>query len=323
MMHILNFLKKQSQKQTVGDFITCEYRLLCSGTIYNSDVLTADWRKSDATRIILMSPFTVFVASHPFDDFPQELALRYAVERFTVEQTINERSRSISTFYPDHEIARDITALLCLFCRRLITVSGKIREVHPKQYEGEPEVFLDWSIDFVKSLEVKHWERKPATVIYGSDGVTQIFDNNPNPKPISCNKLRKLFLSLPSSPFAGSIVNSARLYALALERVGHQDVDIAYQLLIACIESIANDIYRSYAPAESEMIKVKKNVADLAIQLGLTLENGNQLAVEACKGMSWNGRKFLKFLIENTGDELWTEEDDVFKVPKELLWATA
>jgi len=317
-MHLLSFLKNQSQKQTVDDFITCEYRLLCSGTIYNGDVLTADWRKSDATRIILMSPFTVFVASRPFDDYPQELALRFAVEQFTVERIINERSRISSTFYPDREITRDIAALLCLFCRRLVTVSGKIREMHPKRYEGEPEVFLDWPIDFVNSLKVKHWERQPATVIYGRSGVERIIDYNPEPKPVSSNKLQKLFLSLPGSPYAQSILNSARMYALALERI-NQDVDIAYQLLITCVESIANDLYRLYTPAESEMIKVKKNVADLAIQLGLTEEKGKQLAIEACEGMSWHGRKFAKFLIENTGDELWTEKDDVFKLPEEFL----
>lgn len=311
-MHILSFLKKRSQKQTIDDFITCEYRLLCSGTVYNSDVLTADWRKSDATRLLLNSPFTVIVASHPFDDYPQELALRFTADRVT-----EERRLGYSTFYPDEEIARDIAALLCLFCRRLVTVSAKIREMHPKQYEGEPEVFLDWPIGFVNSLKVKHWERQPATVVYGSGGVERVIDYNPEPKPISSRKLQKLFLSLPSSPYAESIVNSARLYALALERVG-QDVDIAYQLLIASIETIANDFYRRDAPTESEMIKVKKNVADLAIQLGLTEEKGKQLAIEACKGVSWHARKFSKFLIENTGDELWTK-DDLFKLPELLL----
>jgi hypothetical protein len=315
-MHILNFLKKQGQKQTAGDFITCEYRLLCSGTIYNSDVLTADWRKSDVTRLILISPFTVFVASHPFDDYPQELALRFTPELITKERKMDSFKGSM-IFYPDEEIARDIAALLSLFCRRLITVSAKIRETHPKGYAGDLEVFRDWPIGFVNSLKVKHWEREPATVVYGQHGVQRIIDYNPDPKPISSNELEKLFLSLPSSPYGESIVNSARLYALALERIG-QDVDIAYQLLIAGVETIANDFYRLYAPTESEMIKVKKNVADLAIKLGLREDKAKQLAIEACKGMSWHARKFSKFLIENTGAELWTK-DDLFKLPKELL----
>lgn len=311
-MHILNFLKKQSQKQMGDDFITCEYRLLCSGTIYNSDVLTADWRKSDAARLLLNSPFTVIVASQPFDDYPQELALR-----FTADRASEKRRMGKSSFYPDEEIARDIATLLCLFSRRLVTVSAKIREMHPKQYEGEQEVFRDWPIGFVNSLKVNHWDRQPATVVYGPGGVNKIIDYNPKPKPISSRKLQKLFLSLPSSHYAESIVKSARLYTLALERIG-QDVDIAYQLLIASIETIANDFYRRYAPTESEMIEVKKNVLNLAIQLGLTEEKGKQLAIEACKGMFWHTRKFSKFLTENTGEELWTE-DDVFKLPERFL----
>lgn len=304
-MFILDFLKNQEDKSATDDFITCEYRLLCSGEIYSGDVLTTDWRMSDATRLILVSPFTVIVSSHPFNDYPQELALR-----FTTGLVTEYRERSISEFYPDEEIARDIAALLCLFCRRLVTVSAKVREVYPRHYEGEPEVFQDWPIDFVNSLKTVSWERHPVNIVYGPDGVDEIIDYNPKPKPVSRKLLKKLFLALPHIPEAESIIHSARLYALALERID-QDVDIAYHLLIESVETIANEVFRSFAPSESDMIKTKKTVADLATQFGLAREQADRLAVEACKGISWHNRKFVKFLTENGGDELWTE-DDVF-----------
>jgi hypothetical protein len=38
-----------------------EYRLACSGVLYNRRVITADWRKSDASRILLREPVELFV----------------------------------------------------------------------------------------------------------------------------------------------------------------------------------------------------------------------------------------------------------------------
>jgi len=310
-MYILEFLKGQTPEQSDKEIIACEYRLLCSGEIYNGDVNTLDWRKSTQCRLILTSPFTVFVASDPRGyNFPQELALRFKTKMVTEERV--GTYKSVYMFYPDEEIAKDIAALLCVFCRRLITVCAKVREIHPNQ----PEVTKDWPVDIVNTIQMKSWNRHPATVIYGPKGI-EIKDYNAQPKAVSEKKLKNLLLGLPNLPCAESIVYSSRLYALALEKI-YQDADAAYQLLISSVETIANDVHRSYVPDEKDMIEIKNSVAKLAVSLGLSKENADKVAIESCKGISWHARKFSKFIVENTGDELW-EEDELFKLPSFVL----
>ena len=66
------------------------------------------------------------------------------------------------------------------------------------------------------------------------------------------------------------------------------------------------------------MVQTKKSVADLARTFGLPEDKARELALEACKGIPWANRKFMKFLVDNTDDQLW-EKDDVFKVHERFL----
>jgi len=54
--------------------VVVEHRLLCGGEWFNARVITADWRKSDVTRVLCPSPFELFVTSRPFDAYPQDSA---------------------------------------------------------------------------------------------------------------------------------------------------------------------------------------------------------------------------------------------------------
>ena len=49
-MYLLKFLHEKQERPTG---VEVEYRLACSGEFYNRKVETADWRKSDVTRIPL------------------------------------------------------------------------------------------------------------------------------------------------------------------------------------------------------------------------------------------------------------------------------
>lgn len=49
-MYLLGWLREEAGKPARSDTITTEYRLICSGELYNSDVRTTDWRKSDPCR---------------------------------------------------------------------------------------------------------------------------------------------------------------------------------------------------------------------------------------------------------------------------------
>ena len=311
-MYILDFLMGFPKLQTSENTISFEYRILCSGELYNSRVLTSDWRKSESSRILFDSLFTLIVCSHPFDEYPQELALRFSAPLVT-----EKHGQSTSMFYPDDDIARDLAALLTLFCRRLITVAGKVREIHPKQHANEPAVFQDWPIGLTKSLNPVYWERKPFTIEHGVDGVRNITDYNPPPCSVDAVNLNKSLANLTQTDLAESLILTARLYSVALQQLEY-DVDIAYQLLVAAVETTANKAI-DYKPTDEQMIEIKKSVFVLAKQFGLKEDEARQLAIEACKGISWTSRKFTKFLLDNTNDKLWENDDDLFKVPARLL----
>jgi hypothetical protein len=306
-MYVIDFLRNLNSNVPEATAVSFEYRLLCSGELYDAQAITADWRKSDATRLLLDEPFTLTVCSHPFDDYPQELSLRFQAAR--VKET---KGRTTSIFYPDDEIARDVASILSLLLRRLITVAAKVREIHPRHYDQEPNFLLDNSIDFVNRINRDYWERKPATVVYGVKGVHDIIDYNPPPLGLVPHDLGKLLTALASSQHAESLVLGARLYSQALRQIEHE-ADLAYQSLISCVETLANDVLNEYRPDEADMIKTKESVFNMAAKLGLKQEQCKALAIEACSGMSWATRKFTKFLLENTANDLW-KKDDLFQL---------
>src|SRR5262245_28667058 len=106
-MSLLSFLKQVGGTAEIRDRSKFEYHLVCSGRLFSGDVLTFDWRKSDATRVLLTEPFVLLIAGRA-DDFPQEIALRFTMG--LEERTHSENSHSIGYF--DEEIAGDIAALL-------------------------------------------------------------------------------------------------------------------------------------------------------------------------------------------------------------------
>jgi hypothetical protein len=214
----------------------------------------------------------------PIQRLPQELALR-----FRAPQVTEQHGNSISIFYPADEIARDIAAVLSVLLRRLITVAAKTREVRPKKHDGDNEVLLDWPLPFVKSLTPIHWEYKPSTVVYRPGGPTEIENYNPLPLGVDFRPLKEMLVGLAAIPVAESLVLSARLYSLALTQLDH-DVDLAYQLLIAAVETTASDALANYRPTDDQMVKMKSSVATLARKLGLGEDEARQLALEACKG---------------------------------------
>jgi hypothetical protein len=58
-----------------------EFRLLCSGALYNGNYAMTDWTKSDAARLLLSSPVVLLVVSQPPQAYPQELLLQVPIAR--------------------------------------------------------------------------------------------------------------------------------------------------------------------------------------------------------------------------------------------------
>jgi len=264
--------------------------------------------KSEAARFLLTPPLVLYAASRPFDEYPLELVLRLTVARVEEWDQTN-----VSIFYPDEEVAEDLAALLTVLCRRLITVMGKSAERHTNHEYPE---FDRLPLPVARMRRI-HWPRLPASVMTGLDR-QEIFDNNPLPIPVDPNRLTALLQGLPRLPHAKSLVASARMYSLALKLIREQP-DIAYQLLISSVETIATEALRDFQPEDAAKVKHQQAVFNLAVELGLGEGDAKSLALKACTHERWATRKFKKFLTDNIDDTVWEKEDDLYRMPSGLL----
>lgn len=305
-MYFLNHLK-----HSVARHVEVEYRLLCSGELYPANIM-GDWRKSDGARLLLREPFQLIVASQPYDDYPQELALRFTT------QFVEEASKSsdgklgtIQHFLPDREIAADFAAILSLLCRRLITVSCKVRERYSDATTPPP--LWDWPIPLVTTTKQVYWKPRPADLVYHPDGITYK-DNQPAPRPFDAAGLSETLRLLRSLPTAEAIVRCARRYALGMELIDTR-WEIAYQHLISAAETIAGDALAGWTPDDAAKVASKSELVKAAMKEGLPAEAANRLAIEASADNPWSRRKFKKFLLDHTDDSVFAD-DDLFLVPE-------
>ena len=308
-MYVLDYLAGKYGSLEDSKAPVSEYRLLCSGEVYNGVVLTADWRKSDATRKLLARPCSLAVVSQPFDDYPQELSLRVHAPDLV------ERSGNFSLmFRPDDDIAQDLAALLSVFLRRLVTVSVKVRVTYPTGLPGRPPGPYDWPLPIANSITRTAWKRRPVSIGYGVRGIEAVIDYNPPPLGVDPERLESKLLAAAAVQHSEGYILAARLYAQAMQII-EEWPDIAYQLLISSVETVANRALLDYFPPRAEMVETKTQVARRATELGITANDAEELAVLACDGMGWTSRKFQKFLLAMTDETLW-EPDRLFRIPE-------
>jgi hypothetical protein len=291
-MYFVKFLQAPEQ-QADGDEV--EYRLVCSGELFNRTVQTHDWRKSDGTRILLEKPFNLLVASRQSESYPQELCARLNVPWVTEGGTGESGSRSI-TFLPDKDIIEDACAILTLLSRRLITPVVKTMET-PRA--GPPT--LRWfgsnvPIPIVDKFKVVAWPRRPLSIVTSYSGQRVEF-NQPPPVGVDHDALAAFLSNLATRERAQDIVYAAKQYKTALELIEDRP-DTAYLALVSVIETLASIALATYEPEESERISTKANVAKRARQLGLCEVQATQVALEATKGDYWLSRKIVKFCMD-------------------------
>jgi hypothetical protein len=309
--YALGFLKARSQGADSAGVVEVEYRLACSGELYNRNIKTGDWRKSDATRILLRTPFELFVASHPFDDYPQELCARLVVNR-----AIESDQSFTRGFLSDEDVIEDLCSLLTLLSRRLITPVGKIRERHPTGIDGLGSYGEDVPIPIMGHSKVAIWKRRPATIITTVQKQNFIL-NDPPPVGVDGDALSTLFGAFPTIEHAENIVNAARLYRTALELIESRP-DIAFQLLISTVETLVGAAREVYKPDEAEKIKTKQEVQTQAKKYGLTEVQANHLASLACKGIGWTEKKFIRSLVNHVPLTSLVKTDRLFFLPEDL-----
>ncbi len=209
-MYLLQFLTQATGESAPPLGVAVEYRLACSGELYNRTVSTADWRKSDVTRILLRAPIEIFVASRPFDSYPQELCTRFTVR--SVTETVKNAS---VTFLPDEDVTEDLCSILTLLSRRLISPAQKTMERHSGLAPGS-SLPLDVPMPIFRGQRVSTWQRRPLAIRTSVNGQT-IVDDNPPPVGVDPDALERLLLALPRVPKAQQIIYASRLYRTALE----------------------------------------------------------------------------------------------------------
>ncbi len=274
--------------------VNVEYRLACSGEFYNRKILTCDWRKSDVTRILLERPFQIYVASRPFDSYPQELCVRVSLDSVT-EKGGTPSMRTTRTFLPDTEVIEDLCAVLSLLSRRLVSMVTKTREKHhdaiaTQWHDAElPMPILD-------RPRVVAWARRPATVITSATG-QEFKSNDPPPVGADPHALAKFLIDLPRMQGAQDIIYAARLYKSALELI-ESSLDISYLMLVSVVESLASVALSNFEPDEAEKLSTQTPLKNLARSLGIDEAQAGMLALEACKGNRWLKRRFVKFCTD-------------------------
>jgi hypothetical protein len=139
--------------------------------------------------------------------------------------------------YPEHGFIRSTVHEVSV-SRRLITPVGKIRERHSTGIDGLGSYGEDVPIPIMAHSKVAIWKRRPATIITTVHQQNFIL-NDPPPVGVDDGALATLFKTLPTIEHAENIVNAARLYRTALELIDSRP-DIAYQLLISIIETLAD-----------------------------------------------------------------------------------
>ena len=214
----------------------------------------------------------------------------------------------------DKEIVSDFAALLTLLCRRLVTVSAKVRE----QYDESQvlKILADCPIPVVTNVNMSYWKERPLGFIYGREGVEVKSYHPPNlPFP---SDLGQTLLALAKLKTGPAIVRASRLYASAMERIESQ-LETSYQLLISAAETMAGAVIEDFDPGREVKLGSKVALVSYAMkEEKLGREVAERLAVEACKDNPWSGRKFTKFLLDNVDREELNREDKLFMLPQKF-----
>lgn len=307
-MYLLPYLKEAAKMGGQPYDFDVEYRLACSGEFYNSSVGVGTWRSFEMARLLLERPFALYVVSRPFDRFPQELCLRLGLNWIMEHQP---GGGSIGSSPPYDELVEDICAVLTLLSRRLVIPAFEARVLFSRDREDMradsfrydvPSPILGLGNVGSRGLRLSRSERK--------DGTVTIVEHTPPALRVDSGALERAFLSLSQGQHASGIIQAARAYSSALQLILVRP-EVAYQLLISAVETLASGVFSDYRPSRDDMIERKHSVASKAKSFGLSAEQADDLALEACKDDSWAGRKFKEFFRKYSSEETW-EPDDMF-----------
>jgi hypothetical protein len=263
--------------------------------------------------VLLRDPFELFVASRPFDDYPQELCARLKLPSVKLPSvTEKEESRgvpSISIFLPDSEIVEDLCSILSLLARRLISVVGKVRERRAEHDTALGSYGWDAPVSVLNIAGFAVLRRRPISIITSQEG-PRVESHNLTPTGVDDEALKEVLLKLPHLPEVEKIVYACRLYKTALELIESRP-DITYQLLISATETMAG-LATDYKPHEDTILKAEGPLLKEAKARGLDCATAKALVLAASRDNPWTKGKFKKFIADNVSAEEFDSKDAVF-----------
>ena len=128
---------------------------------------------------------------------------------------------------------------------------------------------------------------------------------------ISRRKLQKLLQRLPDIEHAKGFLRASRLYSEALSLIRAR-CDLAYLLLVYCVETIAVGVNEDYVPSRSKKNEVKGSLRKALQRHALPQADVDSIIDAECKSISWTKDKCKKFLTEHAAVEDFAAEDDLF-----------
>lgn len=309
MTFLVPFLRAE-YAQDPHDEIEVEYRLTCSGSIYNGSVDCLDWTKSQAARLFATDRFRLIALHDRQNPYPQELSLTFKCRFIEVNWQMGE-SPATTTFAPHNEIASDIAAALTLFARRLITVRGMVRETHnlsssnPVDYPAPIQGEKGHAWPFKASTIIS----KPKEDLSGVD--IELFHHFPEDAGLDQHALERFlkWIGDQPEPRASSYMLALRLYQQAL-RLIHEEVTVSYQLFISAIETVASGAIPP--PDIDDILKKRKRLVSYLGEQGLKEEQIRKAVEEDTKGASWSSHRFVKFIQENIQQSVWSWPDSLY-----------
>ncbi|QDU62192.1 hypothetical protein Pan216_30590 [Planctomycetes bacterium Pan216] len=309
-MSLLEYIRAAARAEckAESEYFEAEFRLLCSGTLY-PDGIDGDWTKSDGARLLLVDPFQLIIASQPLNSFPQEIALRF---KWCLETTIAGSTCSDSLQTKD--IAGDIAALMTLLCRRLVTVGSEVRR---RYYGLEQENPLhDFPFPLVNAERPAQWTPRPIEIHTSQNG-HWVSAHDSQPVGFSRHSIRSILRHLPELPSGKDVLRAAHRYSLAMELI-EREPEIAYQLLVSAVETIAGSVLKDCSPSTEEQLKSKNNLLKAIEDTGVCEEDAQRIVLQD-KSNSWSRWKFRKFLATFVAEDEIEANDDLFTAPLKYL----
>ena len=311
-MYFIDFVRGTLGTDADTAAASFEYRLTCSGILYNDRVVTFDNMKSDACAILATTPFALSVVNRPLDaEYPQELRLRFQVG--TVTETNDTGSASV-LLTPDEEIAGDFAGLLSVFTARLVTVHCPVQTTLLDYPTDHP--FHDFPQPVVRHVSPRYRKRLKLHHITHADGRSEIQNPNPPPAAVSPERFELFLKQFAGATHAEAILRAARLYATALE-LADTWPDLAYTLLISSIETVAEADLSGEDGSLEDKLSMYKSLDKKAESLGLGRPDIEQLVCAAAVKEKWIMRKFKRFLEVNTPKSFWDREPGLFEPKSE------